>query len=61
MSSVNFPHNLVPLRLRVTKEEDKLSDLIEVDDKSVAFKTSSLKSVAFWSSPFQELSSHFNQ
>jgi len=60
MSSVNFPFNPVRLRLRVIREEDKLSDLIEVDDKSIRSKTSTLNSIAFWSILFHVPSFHSN-
>jgi len=60
MSSVNFPFNPVPPRFRVIKEEDKLSDLIEVDGKSVSLKSRTLNSVAFLSILFHVPSFHFN-
>ncbi|KAK7299984.1 hypothetical protein RJT34_10815 [Clitoria ternatea] len=52
------PLKLVPLRLRVTKVEERLSEVILIEDMLVPSKTSSFKTVAFWRSFFHVLSFH---
>jgi len=61
MSVFKFCRTPVPLRLRLTKEVDKLSGLIELEVIFTLSKISSLKTVVFWRNFFQLLSSHVNK